>query len=69
MLEVKIGLFLAVTWRHSVLVPSVAERCKVGLEPRALLALGGRGGGGTDGCVSESQGKSLPPRLSNLWAL
>ena len=68
MLEVKIGLFLAVTWRASVLAPSVDERCKVGLEPLALLsdALGGRGGGGTNGFMFESHGKSLPPRLSIL---
>lgn len=70
MLEVKIGLFFAVTWRAPVLVPVVAERDRVGLEPLALLsdALGGRGGG-TNGLLSESHGKSFPPRFSLLLIL
>ena len=65
MLEVKIGFGFAVTWRAPVVVPVVAERVRVGLEPLARLsdALGGRGGG-TNGFFSESHGKSLPPRFS-----
>jgi len=70
MLEDKIGLCFAVIWRAPVLVPVVAERARVGLVSLALLsdALGGRGGG-TNGFLSESHGKSLPPRLSLLFNL
>jgi len=71
MLEVKNGFGFAVTWRAPVVVPVVAERVIDGLKPLALIreALGGRGGGGTNGLLSESHGNSLPPRFFLLFLM